>query len=160
MTAVPMEAMDLKETVSERERTFDKWRNAIGLFLGPLVALALYLMDMPSLSPKAHVLAAILGWTVVWWICEPIPLAMTALLSSVLCVVFGVGEARAVFAPYADPIIYLFLGSFMLAEAMSIHGLDKRFAYGIMSLKLIGNSSGRILLAFGLICALLSMPTP
>jgi sodium-dependent dicarboxylate transporter 2/3/5 len=157
MTAVPMEARDPRETVSEQERTFDKWRNAIGLFLGPLVALALYLMDMPSLSPKAHVLAAILGWTVVWWICEPIPLAMTALLSSVLCVVFGVGEARAVFAPYADPIIYLFLGSFMLAEAMSIHGLDKRFAYGIMSLKLIGNSSGRVLLAFGFICALLSM---
>ncbi len=114
-------------------------------------------MDLPSLSPRAHVLAAILGWTVVWWVCEPIPLAMTALLSSVLCVVFGVSEARAVFAPYADPIIYLFLGSFMLAEAMAIHGLDKRFAYGIMSLKVVGNSSGRILLAFGLICAFLSM---
>jgi sodium-dependent dicarboxylate transporter 2/3/5 len=69
----------------------------------------------------------------------------------------GVADAKTVFAPYADPIIYLFLGSFMLAEAMAVHGLDKRFAYGIMSLKLVGNSSGRILLAFGAICAFLSM---
>ncbi|MCK7502799.1 MAG: SLC13 family permease [Desulfobacterales bacterium] len=84
-------------------------------------------------------------------------LAMTALGSSVLCVVLGVEGAKKVFAPYADPIIYLFLGSFMLAEAMAIHGLDKRFAYGIMSLKLVGNSTGRILLAFGFICAFLSM---
>jgi sodium-dependent dicarboxylate transporter 2/3/5 len=157
VAATSFVAADLKETISEQEQTFDKWRNTIGLFLGPLVAAALFLMDMPSLSPKAHSLAAILSWTVVWWVCEPIPLAMTALFSSVLCVVFGVGEARAVFAPYADPIIYLFLGSFMLAEAMATHGLDKRFAYGIMSLKLVGNSTGRILLAFGFICAFLSM---
>jgi len=146
-----------KETVSAQEEAFEKWRKGIGLFLGPLVALAVYLADMPSLSPKAHTLAAVLSWTVVWWVCEPIPLAMTALFSSVLCVVFGVAEARTVFAPYADPIIYLFLGSFMLAEAMAIHGLDKRFAYAIMSLKSVGNSTGRILLAFGFICAFLSM---
>jgi sodium-dependent dicarboxylate transporter 2/3/5 len=45
----------------------------------------------------------------------------------------------------------------MLARAMEIHGLDKRFAYAIMSIKAVGNSTGRILFAFGLICALLSM---
>jgi len=82
---------------------------------------------------------------------------MSALFSSVLCVVFGVADAKTVFAAYSDPIIYLFLGSFMLAEAMAIHGLDKRFAYGIMSMKFVGNSTGRILLAFGFICAFLSM---
>lgn len=156
MVAIPLVA-EVTETLSEQEQTFEKWRKAIGLFLGPLVALILISIDLPALSPKAHTLAGILGWTVVWWICEPVPLAITALLSSVLCVVLGVGEAKTVFAPYADPIIYLFLGSFMLAEAMAIHGLDKRFAYGIMSMKFVGNSSGRILLAFGFICAFLSM---
>ncbi|MFH0729029.1 MAG: DASS family sodium-coupled anion symporter [Pseudomonadota bacterium] len=147
----------IQETLSEQEEQFEKWRNTIGLFLGPLVAVIIYFMEMPQLSHQAHLLAAILGWTVVWWICEPIPLGMTALASSVLCVVFGVEAAKKVFAPYADPIIYLFLGGFMLAEAMAIHGLDKRFAYAIMSSKLVGNSSGRILGAFGLICAFLSM---
>jgi sodium-dependent dicarboxylate transporter 2/3/5 len=157
MAANPQDAAELKETLSEKEEAFEKWRNTIGLFLGPLVALAIYMTEMPALSAKAHTLAAILSWIVVWWICEPIPLAMSALFSSVLCVVFGVADAKTVFAAYADPIIYLFLGSFMLAEAMAIHGLDKRFAYGIMSMKFVGNSTGRILLAFGFICAFLSM---
>jgi sodium-dependent dicarboxylate transporter 2/3/5 len=157
MAANPQNAAELKETLSEKEEAFEKWRNTIGLFLGPLVALAIYMTEMPALSAKAHTLAAILSWIVVWWICEPIPLAMSALFSSVLCVVFGVADAKTVFAAYADPIIYLFLGSFMLAEAMAIHGLDKRFAYGIMSMKFVGNSTGRILLAFGFICAFLSM---
>ncbi len=147
----------LQETLSEGEEKFEKWRNTIGLFLGPLVGLIVYMIDMPQLSHKAHVLASILSMTVVWWICEPIPLAMSALVSSVLCVVFGVDGAKKVFAPYADPIIYLFLGSFMLAEAMAIHGLDKRFAYAIMSNKWVGNSTSRILIAFGFICAFLSM---
>ncbi len=157
MAANPQPPAELTETLSEREEIFEKWRKTIGLISGPLAGLAICLADMPHLSPEAHTLAAILIWTVVWWICEPVPLAMSALLSSVLCVVFGVADARTVFAPYADPIIYLFLGSFMLAEAMAIHGLDKRFAYRIMSLKLVGNSTGRILLAFGFICAFLSM---
>jgi sodium-dependent dicarboxylate transporter 2/3/5 len=147
----------ISETLSEGEEKFERWRNTIGLFLGPIVAIIVYMIDMPQLSHKAHVLAAILSMTVVWWICEPIPLAMSALVSSILCVVCGVGEVKKVFAPYADPIIYLFLGSFMLAEAMAIHGLDKRFAYAIMANKFVGNSTVRILGAFGFICALLSM---
>lgn len=147
----------IAETLSEGEEKFEKWRNTIGLFLGPLIGLIVYMIDMPQLSHKAHVLAAILAWTVTWWICEPIPLAMTALGSSVLCVLLGVDGAKKVFAPYADPLIFIFLGSFILAEAMAIHGLDKRFAYAIMSSKLVGSSTGRILAAFGFICAFLSM---
>ena len=127
----------ISETLSEGEEKFERWRNTVGLFLGPLVAIIVYMIDMPQLSHKAHVLAAILSMTVVWWICEPIPLAMSALVSSILCVVCGVGDVKKVFAPYADPIIYLFLGSFMLAEAMAIHGLDKRFAYAIMAIKFV-----------------------
>lgn len=147
----------VSETLSEGEETFEKWRNTIGLFLGPIVGLIIYMVDMPQLSHKAHVLASILGWIVIWWICEPIPLAMSALVSSVLCVLLGVEGAKKVFAPYADPIIYIFLGSFILAEAMAIHGLDKRFAYAIMASKFVGSSTGRILAAFGFICAFLSM---
>lgn len=112
---------------------------------------------MPALSPKAHILAAILSWIVIWWICEPVPIPISALVGAVFCVVFGVAEAKVGFAPFADPIIYLFLGSFILAEAMALHGLDKRFAYAIMSLKFVGNSTARILIAYGFICAFLSM---
>lgn len=145
------------ETLSAQEERFEFWRNSVGLFLGPAVAIFLYLTPMPSLSPTAHTLAAIIGLVGVWWITEPIPIPMTAMLGAVLCVTFGIADVKKVFAPFADPIIQLFLGSFMLAEAMAVHKLDKRFAYAIMSMKAVGNSTGRILLAFGIITGFLSM---
>jgi solute carrier family 13 (sodium-dependent dicarboxylate transporter), member 2/3/5 len=149
--------VEAKEKLSDREERFEYWRNTVGLFLGPLMGLLVYLIPMPSLQPKAHVLAAIISWIAVWWITEPVPIPVSALLGAVLCVVLGVGGAKQVFAPFADPIIMLFLGSFMLAEAMAVHGLDKRFAYAIMAMKAVGNSTGRILFAYGVICAFLSM---
>lgn len=150
-------AATAEATLSEQEERFERWRNTIGLWLGPLVALLVYLMPMPSLTPQAHVLAAIISWVGIWWITEPVPLPMAAMLGAMLCVLFGVADVRKVFAPFADPIIWLFFGSFILAEVMAIHGLDKRFAYAIMSMKTVGNSTGRILLAFGVICGFLSM---
>ncbi|MCU0580603.1 MAG: SLC13 family permease, partial [Desulfobacterota bacterium] len=147
----------VQETLSPQEERFERWRNTIGLFLGPLLALVVYLLPLPSLSPTAHLLAAVITLVGVWWITEPIPIPMSALLGAVLCVILGIADVKKVFAPFADPIIQLFLGSFMLAEAMAVQRLDKRFAYAIMSLKLVGNSTGRILLAFGVISGFLSM---
>ncbi len=148
---------EVKATLTPAEERFERFRNTIGLFLGPIVALIIYWIPMPGLSAKAHVLAAIIGWIVTWWVTEPIPIPMSALIGAVLCVLFDVADARKAFAPFADPTIYLFLGSFILAEAMAAHGLDKRFAYGIMSLKWVGNSSARILFVYGAITAFISM---
>lgn len=147
----------MKEILTPQEEQFERGRKSIGLFLGPAAAVVLFLLPLSSLSREAHTLAAIIGWVVVWWITEPIPLSMTALLGAVLCVLLGVTNAKAAFAAFADPMIFLFLGSFILAEAMAVHGLDKRFAYGIMSIRWVGNRAGRILFAFGFICAFLSM---
>lgn len=154
-TAAP--PVEIKQGKHEKEEAFDRMRANVGLFLGPLVAIAIYFMDTPALTEKGHMLAAIISWVVIWWICEPIPLPITGILGSVLCILTGVEGAKKVFASFSEPIIYVFLGSFMLAEAMSYHGLDKRFAYWIMSLKAVGNSTGRILGAFGVITATLSM---
>jgi sodium-dependent dicarboxylate transporter 2/3/5 len=147
---------EVRETLSPQEERFELWRNTIGFFLGPAVAIVLYLMPMPGLSEKAHRLAAILGWVVTWWISEPVPIPVTALMGAMLTVPFGVTSAKVALAPFADPIIYLFLGSFLLAEAMAAHGLDKRFAFGILSMKWVGNSTGRIMFAFGGITCFLS----
>lgn len=151
------EELALDGVLTEAERRFESIRRNVGLFLGPFIALLLYLIPMPGLSPQAHTLAAVIGWVVVWWICEPIPIPATALLGAALCVVTGVTNAKTALAPFADPIIYLFLGSFILARAMSVHALDKRFAYSILSWRFIGSSSGRILFVFGAVCAFLSM---
>lgn len=143
--------------LSHGEERFERARRTAGFFVGPLVGAALYALPMPALSPQAHALAAVLGWVVSWWVTEPVPIPITALFGATLCVLTGVAPAKQVFAPFADPTIYLFLGSFLLAEAMTAHGLDRRFAFGLLSLRWVGGSPARILFAFGAIAAAISM---
>ncbi len=86
---------------------------------------------------------------VILWITEALPLAVTALIGPVLAIILQVAPARVVFAPFADPIIFLFIGSFMLAEAMFAHGLDRRIAFGALSSRAVGGSPTRILVVYG-----------
>ena len=149
--------MPPKEKLSAAEERFERWRNTAGLFVGPTVGVVVLLLPMPGLTVEAHRLAGIIAWVIVWWVTEPVPIPVTALLGAVLCVLLGVASAKTVFAPFADPIIYLFLGSFVLAQGMAVHGLDKRFAYQLMSIRWVGSSAGRILFMFGAAAALISM---
>lgn len=135
---------------------FDVWRNKAGFILAPLVFLAVWLMPMPSLKPEAHSLGAIIAAVVVLWICESLPMPVTALMGAAACIVLQVADAKVVLAPFADPLIFLFIGSFILARAIFLHDLDKRFAYGVLSLKFIGAKPSRILFAFGAVTAFIS----
>ena len=78
-------------------------------------------------------------------------MAVTAMLGPVLAVVCQVAPARAALAPFADPIIFLFIGSFMLAEAMFVHGLDRRIAFTALASRWVGTSGARILVVYGLV---------
>lgn len=109
-----------------------------------------------ALTPEAQALAVIVVGVVVLWITEALPLAVTALLGAVACVTAGVAPAREVFAPFADPLIFLFIGSFILAEAVRIHGLDKRLAFAVLSVPGVGERPGRILAAVAVVCVLAS----
>jgi sodium-dependent dicarboxylate transporter 2/3/5 len=64
---------------------------------------------------------------------------------------------RAAFSSFADPIIFVFIGSFILAEAMFVHGVDRRIAYTALSWKFVGTSATRILITFGAVTTVLSM---
>ena len=108
------------------------------------------------LSPEALTLAPILVLVIVLWVTEALPLAVTALLGAVLCVVAGVAPAKEVFRPFADPLIFLFIGSFLLAEAIRLHGLDRRLAYRVLSVPWIGDRPTRILAAVALVSVLIS----
>jgi len=105
------------------------------------------------ITPEAQTLAVIVAGVVVLWISEALPPAVTALLGAVACVLAGVAPASEVFAPFADPLIFLLIGSFLLAEAIRLHGLDRRFAFAVLSLPGVGERPGRILAAVALACA-------
>lgn len=118
----------------------------IGFVAAPVVFVGLLWIPVSGLTPQAHRLMAVLGAVVVLWVTEAIPLPATALLGPVLCVMLGVAPAKEVFRGFADPIIFLFLGSFLIAEAMLRHGLNRRIAFAIM--RKVGTSPARLLVAF------------
>jgi len=149
-------ATEAVETYSPAEEAFNLRRRTIGLFVGPAVFLILLLAPLPLEGP-AHRVAAILAMMVVFWVTEALPLAVTALLGPVLSVLLGVVPARTAFASFADPIIFVFIGSFILAEAMFVHGVDRRIAYTALSWRFVGASAPRILVTFGAVSMVLSM---
>jgi sodium-dependent dicarboxylate transporter 2/3/5 len=131
-------------------------RRTVGSLLAPGVFLTLLVLPLPALSPEAHRLAAVMAAVVVLWVTEALPLPVTALLGASACVVLGVAPAKEVFAPFADPLMFLFIGAFVLARGIFLHGLDRRVAYAVLSLPWVGARPGRILFAFGAATALIS----
>jgi sodium-dependent dicarboxylate transporter 2/3/5 len=113
--------------------------------LAPLVLVGLLVTPMPGLSTPAHRLAAIAAMTVVLWISEAIPLAVAALLAPALAVLLGVAPAAQVFAPFAHPLIFMFIGGFMLAEALAVHGVDRRAALWLLTRNFVRGSPTRAL---------------
>jgi sodium-dependent dicarboxylate transporter 2/3/5 len=131
-------------------------RQRIGAVLALIVFVLLLATPMPGLSPAAHRLAAVLAVVVVLWVTEALPLPVTALLGAAACVILQVAPAKEVFAPFADPLMFLFIGAFILARAIFLHGLDRRLAYAVLSLPWVGARPSRILLAFGAVTAMIS----
>lgn len=128
----------------------------VGGVLGPVVFVLLWVLPLGAPSVEVQRLLAIVGLVGIWWMSEALPLAATALLGPALCVVAGIAPARDVLRPFADPVIFLFLGGFLLAEAMVKHGLNRRIALGILSRPALGGSALGVLTGFGVLTALIS----
>jgi sodium-dependent dicarboxylate transporter 2/3/5 len=133
------------------------FNRALAMAAGPAAFLLLLALPPPGLSLEAQRLAAIFTWVVVYWVTQALPLAVTALLSSVLAIALGVAPARDVLAPYADPVIFLFVGSFALAEAMRASGLDRRFAVALLGQPWATRTPGRLLATVGVITCAVSL---
>ena len=96
-------------------------------------------------------LAAVLGLVLVLWITEAIPIPVAGIVGVCLCVMLQVTEKPdEIFASFSNSTVFLFIGSFIIAEAMLVHRLDRRLAFTVLSMRFVGNSTTRIILAFGL----------
>jgi sodium-dependent dicarboxylate transporter 2/3/5 len=151
------EEITVEEKITSAEERFEFWRGRVGLFLGPALFILVLLLPFSALSSPAHKLLAILALVITFWITEAIPIPTSALLGALLCVVLGIGKDKDVLAHFADPIVFLFIGSFILAEGMKIHHLDKRISYSILSSSWIKDKTSRLLLAIGFISTVISM---
>lgn len=132
-------------------------KQIIGLVVGPALFGLVLASPLSQLDPRAHALAGVFLWTVTYWVTEAVPVPVTALLSSALAIVLGIAPAQKVLAPYADPVIFLFIGSFMLAEAMQVSGLDRRFAFSLLRQRWATGSPGRLLAALGIVSWAISL---
>lgn len=140
----------------EEGAALERWRQRSGLVLAPIAFLLVWLTQM-DVTAEAHRLAAVLAAVVVLWVTEAIPMAVTAFLGVAAAVVLGVAPAQEAFAPFADPLIFVFVGTFMLAQAIFFHGLDRRFAFAILGLPGVGGRPGRVLVAYALVSCSISM---
>lgn len=128
----------------------------IGLILGPVLFAVLLLIPAPkALGPEAWRVIVMGVFMLTWWVTEAVPLAVTALLPMILLPLLGVSSMKVAAAPYANPVVFLFMGGFMIALAMEKWNLHRRIALSIV--RLTGVSANGIILGFMLATGFLSM---
>jgi sodium-dependent dicarboxylate transporter 2/3/5 len=144
-----------EQKLSPQEERFEKARRTIGLFLAPAVFVIFYLLplDMDETQQK---LAAALLFVIVLWISEAVPIPIGGLLGICLIVLIGVAPVDDVLAPFGSSTVFVFIGAFILAQAMLRHGVARRFAFRMLAMRWVGKSTIRTVIAFGLITCLLS----
>ncbi len=131
-------------------------KQQIGLLLGPGLFLFTQFVATPTgMSGAAQGVLATTLWVATWWITEAIPIAATALLPIVLFPLTGGLDVRSTTSAFGDPMIFLFIGGFMIAIAIEKWHLHQRIAMNII--KAMGTDTSRIILGFMLATALLSM---
>ncbi|HEX5581754.1 MAG TPA: SLC13 family permease, partial [Gemmatimonadaceae bacterium] len=122
---------------------------------GPALALLIVAIAPASLSPAAARVLGVAGWMALWWLTEAVPLAATSLLPIALFPLLAIGTAREAAAPYANEIVFLFLGGFLLAAALEAWRAHERIAYGIVGA--VGTGGRRLVLGLMLATAAISM---
>ena len=152
------------QEVHSLRRKFVQWT---GFVAGPLLALiCMWLLPtqyelaidgqerVQEFSWAGRATLGFMVWMGVWWLSEAIDISATALLPLVVFPIFGVATMDAVSAPYADKLIFLYLGGFVIALSMARWGLGKRIA--LLTLRFMGTSATQMIAGFMLVTAVLS----
>ena len=127
-----------------------------GLALGPVVAIIMMAAGPPdALSTAAWYTAAMGLLMAIWWATEAVPFAVTALLPLVLFPLLGIADIQTAASPFANKVVFLFLGGFIVALAMQRWNLHRRIALTI--LQHTGGNGASLVGGFMLASALISM---
>jgi sodium-dependent dicarboxylate transporter 2/3/5 len=128
----------------------------IGLMVAPLVLLVVLMTDPPEgLSVAGWRTVGVVALMAILWMTEAIPISVTALLPLVLFPLLDVAPVKETAAPYANPVIYLFLGGFILALGLQRWRLHERVAYWIIGHT--GARASRVLAGFMIATAFVSL---
>jgi len=110
---------------------------------------------------------AILWAVIILWLTEALPLPITALLPAILTPFFSFLQVKqgsiqelptsTILSNYASTIVFLFLGGFILAQALTKHSVEQRWASWLLSKEVFSKSPQRIVLGIMMITAFISM---
>ncbi|RMD66645.1 MAG: hypothetical protein D6824_00430, partial [Planctomycetota bacterium] len=127
----------------------------IAFAAGPAATLVIGLgMDAPA-HPHAPAMLGVAAWMAIWWIAECVPVALTATLPLILFPLAGIASGKAVAPHYVNSIIFLFIGGFLIAQALEQSGLHKRLALTLLAR--LHASPLQLAAGFALATAMLSM---
>lgn len=127
----------------------------ITFLLGPIIFIIILLWPETLVTTKLDPVIAVASWMIFWWIGESVSLPVTALLPIVLFPLLDIMDISAVTTNYANPVVFLFLGGFIIALALEEVNLHKRIALNI--LRLTGTKANGVVFGFMLATALMSM---
>lgn len=149
----------MKQLINQQIAQFTRLTSSakkLGLWLGPLLFLTFYYFVKPEgMPPQAISVTAITLLIAVWWVTEAIPLPVTSLLPIILFPLLGVLEIGQTTEAYGEPIVFLYIGGFLIAIAIEKTGLHQRIALSII--RSMGNKLSMIVLGFMLATGFLSM---
>lgn len=129
---------------------------SIGFLLGPISFLLIqFFVSSEFISPGANKVLGVAAWMIIWWITEAAPIPIAALLPLILFPFLGVMKMSEAAAPYANPIIFLFMGGFMIALGLEKHRLHERIALNLI--RITGTSGNGIILGFLIATGFISM---
>jgi sodium-dependent dicarboxylate transporter 2/3/5 len=127
----------------------------LGLGLGIIFFIITYTANPFNVDPKALKVLSVAVLMITWWISEAMPMPVVAMIPLIAFPLWGVGTLKEIASGYGDPIIFLFLGGFLIGLAIEKWNLHKRIALTIVNIT--GTSGDRIVLGFILATGLLSM---
>ncbi|MEN9952447.1 MAG: hypothetical protein RLZZ520_715 [Bacteroidota bacterium] len=117
---------------------------------------ALTLLFNPfGLDSEANNVMAVAVLMITWWIAEALPMPAVALIPLVLFPLMGIAKISDAAAPYANEVVFLFMGGFMIGLGIEKWNLHKRIALSIV--QFTGTNGNRILLGFILATGFISM---
>ena len=127
------------------------------LLAGPLMFLVVSSAPLGGMERSGQLVLATFLWEIVWWVAQPVPWAATALLPLLILPSLGVLNITDTAALFGQTIFFWIMGLALFGYAMEKHGLAKRFAIRLLTIRVVGNSTNRLLFFYMLSAGIISM---